>query len=330
MKFLILTTEEKTLKWKSLPQKLKAIQKALTNVWSIEIKHFGGEVHIKGDRVDRDWLGRLTKSYFDQGYDVVALHMSIKQKKDLGIKPTLRGSNPRRKSEVGDFYFWANERTKRDGENQFVQTCLHEFAHEYYQQTGIVDMTHNYHDQNPDISGLFTTFNWFKYQPKRMKLKKIRNLLQRIIELQKALIARRKEAGSKRMLQPLVKRQADKIVYDMKMLGHPVRVVEGYRSIERQDELYAQGRTTAGNIVTNAKGGQSFHNYGVAVDFVFRKEGYNASEFLWGTLGTVGKEHGFKWGGDWKNFKDRPHFEMTLGNKLKDYQEGNIDWSVYN
>lgn len=129
-------------------------------------------------------------------------------------------------------------------------------------------------------------------------------------------------------LQPLVYRRANAVVEAMALLGHPVRIVEGYRSPERQAELYAQGRTTPGNIVTNAKPGNSFHQYGVAVDFVFRNEGYNASEELWQTLGTIGKAHGFDWGGDWKR-SDRPHFSITLGYTLRDFKQDKVDYSKF-
>ncbi|WVE38856.1 M15 family metallopeptidase, partial [Priestia megaterium] len=45
-----------------------------------------------------------------------------------------------------------------------------------------------------------------------------------------------------------------------------VVITEGFRSIEQQHKLYSQGRTTPGIIVTNAKGGYSYHNYGLAFD----------------------------------------------------------------
>jgi peptidoglycan LD-endopeptidase CwlK len=130
-------------------------------------------------------------------------------------------------------------------------------------------------------------------------------------------------------LQPLVQRKAQALVESMGLLGLPIRITEGFRSIERQNELYAQGRTTPGQIVTNAKGGQSFHNYGVAVDFVFRNGGYNVPESHWQTLGHVAKLEGFEWGGDWVGFKDRPHVELTLGYKLADFQNGKVDYSKY-
>src|SRR5690606_7828810 len=48
-------------------------------------------------------------------------------------------------------------------------------------------------------------------------------------------------------------------------LGIQLRITQGYRSIAEQDALYAQGRTAPGEIVTNARGGQSNHNYGLAL-----------------------------------------------------------------
>src|ERR1043165_556102 len=45
------------------------------------------------------------------------------------------------------------------------------------------------------------------------------------------------------------------------------RFTQTLRTFEEQNALYAQGRTKPGQIVTNAKGGQSYHNYGLAIDF---------------------------------------------------------------
>ena len=153
-----------------------------------------------------------------------------------------------------------------------------------------------------------------------------KNLLETIVELYKRLLGYSVPKG----LKPRVERGAEAIISEMKKKGHEVRVVQGYRSREEQDKLYAQGRTTPGAIVTNAKGGESLHNFGCAVDFVFVKEGYNASSLLWETLGAVGKRQGFVWGGDWTSLVDKPHFEMTLGYSLKDFQEGKVDYSKFN
>jgi peptidoglycan LD-endopeptidase CwlK len=97
--------------------------------------------------------------------------------------------------------------------------------------------------------------------------------------------------------------------------GVKLMVVEGYRSTERQDELYKQGRSTPGPIVTRAKGGESPHNYGKAIDVAPTKNGQPD----WNTpitpqIAAIGKSQGFEWGGDWKGgFVDTPHFEMTFG-----------------
>jgi len=95
---------------------------------------------------------------------------------------------------------------------------------------------------------------------------------------------------------------------------HPY-ITEGFRSFERSAALYAQGRTKPGDKVTNAKAGQSWHNYGLAMDFVIQKNGVFdwTVNHNWMVCVNIFKAHGFKWGGDWKSFKDYPHLEMTFG-----------------
>jgi len=151
-----------------------------------------------------------------------------------------------------------------------------------------------------------------------------------IAELLKKLAELRQLQRDMKRLQPLVLRKVNAVVEEMRLLGLPVRIVEGYRSIERQNELYAQGRTKPGNIVTNAKGGESFHNWGVAVDLVFVKGGYNVPETHWQTLGSIAERHGFEWGGRWSGFTDRPHIQLTLGHSLKEFQQGKVDYTIFN
>jgi peptidoglycan L-alanyl-D-glutamate endopeptidase CwlK len=127
-------------------------------------------------------------------------------------------------------------------------------------------------------------------------------------------------------LRPLVQRQADYLLAVCEALGEPLRITEGLRSIERQNALYDQGRTIPGNIVTNARGGESFHNYGVAFDVVFTKTGYVGN---WELVGKVGKALGFEWGGDFPNLKDNPHFEMKLGKTIQDFKENKVDYKSY-
>ena len=103
------------------------------------------------------------------------------------------------------------------------------------------------------------------------------------------------------------------------------------RTFAEQDALYAQGRTRLfdanGNrlgVVTKAKGGQSIHNYGLALDIVLIKDNKTASwednvdfdkdgKADWMEVVDILKANGWSWGGDWKSFKDKPHFEKTFG-----------------
>ena len=130
-------------------------------------------------------------------------------------------------------------------------------------------------------------------------------------------------------LHPLVRAKAKEfIIRAERELGIKLRVVSALRTWAEQDKLYAQGRTSPGNIVTKAKGGQSLHNFGLAIDVVEIKNGkaiWNNPN--WNRVADLGKEIGFKWGGDWKSFKDKPHFEIRFGKSLAQlralYQSGN-------
>ena len=91
----------------------------------------------------------------------------------------------------------------------------------------------------------------------------------------------------------------------------------GLRDCNKQNELYAKGRTASGNIVTNARCGESWHNFGLAVDVVEIKNGKALwKNDNWQLIGSIGKKMGFEWGGDWKNFKDLPHFQYTKNKTL--------------
>ena len=102
-------------------------------------------------------------------------------------------------------------------------------------------------------------------------------------------------------------------------------VTQGLRTWEQQDELYAKGRTTPPlgkrYIVTNAKGGQSYHNFGLAFDVVVLDENgkpkWDAEHPSWQLVGEIGKSVGLAWGGDWTSFKDLAHFEYTCDVSLQ-------------
>lgn len=96
--------------------------------------------------------------------------------------------------------------------------------------------------------------------------------------------------------------------------GVDVRIISGNRSYAEQDALYAKGRTAPGPKVTNARGGYSNHNFGVAWDIgLFKAKEYLSESPHYRTLGKIGKTHGLEWGGDWKSFPDEPHFQINTG-----------------
>ncbi|WP_294750560.1 M15 family metallopeptidase [uncultured Exiguobacterium sp.] len=111
-----------------------------------------------------------------------------------------------------------------------------------------------------------------------------------------------------------------------------IKITQGYRSIQQQNVLYEQGRSEAGEVVTNARGGESMHNYGLAIDFVqlvngkisydLEYDGNQSGKSDWREVAEIGKALGFEWGGDWKRFVDYPHFEMTFGYSLDELKTG--------
>jgi peptidoglycan LD-endopeptidase CwlK len=76
--------------------------------------------------------------------------------------------------------------------------------------------------------------------------------------------------------------------------------VQGYRSIAEQNELYAQGRKKPGKIVTNARGGYSYHNFGLAFDIAIQNDDgslcWSVADTRWKTAGVIGKSLGLEWG----------------------------------
>lgn len=128
-----------------------------------------------------------------------------------------------------------------------------------------------------------------------------------------------------------------------KLLGKGVRLRFAYtlRTFAEQDALYAQGRTKLFDnngkrlgIVTNAKAGQSYHNYGLAFDIVLLLDPNGDGNFeaaSWNTKADNDKDgvsdwmevvkyfksKGWTWGGDFKKFPDAPHFEKTFKNHWK-------------
>lgn len=120
------------------------------------------------------------------------------------------------------------------------------------------------------------------------------------------------------------------ILAESKLPGTAIRLIQTLRTFPEQDGLYAQGRTKPGLKVTNSKGGQSYHNYGLAIDcaLLYDKDGNGTYETLsWDTLKDMDKDGeadwmevvdvfenaGYVWGGRFHSIPDAPHFEKTFG-----------------
>lgn len=126
-----------------------------------------------------------------------------------------------------------------------------------------------------------------------------------------------------KLLHPKVRDEVLDILVALEKRNVNIRITQGLRTFAEQEALYARGRTASGAIVTNAKGGQSYHNYGLAVDFcLIHKDGkisYDMAEDMdhdgkkdWMEVVEEFEKRGWHWGGYWK-FKDTPHFEKTFG-----------------
>jgi peptidoglycan LD-endopeptidase CwlK len=98
-------------------------------------------------------------------------------------------------------------------------------------------------------------------------------------------------------------------------------VIQGMRSFEESNALYAQGRTEPGPIVTDAPAGESYHNYGLAFDFAMVTDGKDDDVVgpHWMTVVDIMKAAGMTWGGDFpQGFCDAPHFENKFGFNWRD------------
>ena len=107
-------------------------------------------------------------------------------------------------------------------------------------------------------------------------------------------------------------------------------IVQDYRTYAQQDALYAKGRTASGNIVTNAKGGQSNHNFALAVDVFplwddgqLHMDGKSDAKNIkiLKKIAPVGKSIGLEWGGDWKSIIDNPHFQLKTGKTMSQLRQ---------
>jgi len=133
-------------------------------------------------------------------------------------------------------------------------------------------------------------------------------------------------------LEPSTRALAHKFIKACHDVGIDLLVTSTYRDYESQNKLYAQGRTAPGPRVTNARGGYSYHNFRVAFDVVPLMNGKpvwgtsGESGVLWKQVGAIGVSLGLEWAGNWKTFKEYPHFQYTGGKTLEYYRNNPDVW----
>ena len=133
-------------------------------------------------------------------------------------------------------------------------------------------------------------------------------------------------------LSPKLQAKALRHVSECKKQGIDLLIYCTYRDFEAQNALYAQGRTTAGGIVTMAKGGESWHNYRAAYDCVPLRQGKpvwnqvtTQDKELWLKVGTLGEACGLEWAGRWTGeLKETAHFQDSQGLTFAQARAGGI------
>lgn len=133
-------------------------------------------------------------------------------------------------------------------------------------------------------------------------------------------------------VHPTLKAKGIALVEKAYAEGIWILITHGLRTMEEQNALYQKGRDKNGkviskkDVVTNAKAGYSFHNFGLAIDFaVYNPDGKTINwtvDSKWRRVGAIGKSLGLEWGGDWTSFKDYPHFQLTFGLTCADLRAG--------
>lgn len=115
-------------------------------------------------------------------------------------------------------------------------------------------------------------------------------------------------------LHPFVQAYARALYFKAREHDLVVNIIGGLRTYAEQDALYAQGRTRPGNVVTNARGGFSNHNFGIAFDVgLFERNQYLGESPMYKAVGALGEELGLEWGGNWRTLVDQPHFQLRPG-----------------
>jgi peptidoglycan L-alanyl-D-glutamate endopeptidase CwlK len=112
-------------------------------------------------------------------------------------------------------------------------------------------------------------------------------------------------------LHPRVQPYARSFIQKAAAAGITIKIISGLRTYADQNALYTQGRTAPGAIVTNARGGYSNHNFGLAFDIgIFSGSKYLEESPLYAAVAPIALDLGLEWGGNWKTLQDLPHYQL--------------------
>ena len=106
--------------------------------------------------------------------------------------------------------------------------------------------------------------------------------------------------------------------------GLNAKIISGTRTYAEQDALYQQGRFgNPGKKVTNAQGGESNHNFGIAWDLgLFAADGaYLQDDKSYRQAAKVALSPQLEWGGEWKTFVDNPHYQLKIGFEMAELRK---------
>ncbi len=113
-------------------------------------------------------------------------------------------------------------------------------------------------------------------------------------------------------LHPYVEKLCDQHKWLCLKEGIELLITCTFRPEAEQAKLIAEGKSKARisfHNFSNSSGNPCSLAYDV-VPIVNGKCDWDSEK--WDRIGELGKQVGMCWGGDWKNFKDRPHFEYHI------------------
>lgn len=252
-----------------------------------------------------------------KGYTQVVLHISKKERHAFGISDSLGGTYMADKDNVIEFWMCADEKAKAKHykrKTEFWRIFLHESAHGYerFLIGPVSQLVHHYDYVLHDIDGIYKLFDWSTWTFLYDTLNGLTGV---------------RDALAKGELLPAVQRMADQLRQQCAKEGIQIKITSGFRTCDAQNALYAQGRTTGGAVVTNAKCGESLHNYGVSFDICFN----TATPYVgpWDRVAQTGESLGLEWGGRWASFPDKPHFQLMFGCTLEHFKNKQVDYQKY-